>query len=184
MQSMHEYLTVSTLPIHRQPLDQVQHQQLYVSGPLVVPTLERGYEPYLYKTFFHVPDHSESIYISSSYIVFNMGLAHHLDRRIAPHSANYYEIAASMLSIDATLTPDTLLLRMALLNNLGVWCYENGEGDSMRTYMEELSLILTNENVEGNTVVTSQSGSEAFFVGIRSNIQWLLTPLNGGSPAA
>jgi hypothetical protein len=148
------------------------------SDMIIVPLSSRGYDPYLYKIPFNIADdQQESPLLSSSAIVFNMGLVHQMISRTAPKTADFYAIAASILSIPPLLS-DTLLIRIALLNNLGVWCFENGEGDSMRTCMEQLSMVTSEEEADATAIDAS------VLAGARSNIQWLLTPLNGGSPAA
>lgn len=142
---------------------------------MVVPLQCRGYNPFIYASPFPIPE-SESVttQIASSAIVFNLGLVHQCMSRTSIKTASFYEISAALLA-SIPETSETLLLRIALLNNFGVWSFENGDGDSMRTCMEHLSIAMEEE---GSSI------DHAIQDGVRSNILWLLTPLNGGSAAA
>lgn len=146
---------------------------------LAVPLQSRGYDPYLYKNPFSIADDStsRSTQVTSSAIVFNLGMVHHCLSRTSPKTAAFYEISAALLA-SIPETPETLLLRIALLNNFGVWCFENGDGESMRTCMEHLLIAIEDEGEDSSIVSASVKQ------GVLSNINWLLTPLNGGSPAA
>jgi hypothetical protein len=186
LQSLSSYLT-STSTSSQQALSVGElHEILHQHGSsinagsdmITVPLSSRGYDPYLYKIPFRISDdQQESPLLSSSAIVFNMGLVHQMISRTGQKTADFYAIAASILSIPPLLS-DTLLIRIALLNNLGVWCFENGEGGSMRTCMEQLSIVTSEEEAEASAL------DAGVLAGVRSNIQWLLNPLNGGSPAA
>lgn len=166
-------------------------------GAIAVPRQSRGYEPYIHARPFEIPVATAtnttaggvgvSTQVISSVIVYNLGLVHQLSCRASPKAAAFYEISAALLA-SLPETNDTLLLRVSLLNNFGVWCFENGDGDSMRTCMEHLSMAL--EDAELAAASPDNDSSSCTIIhkdlkeGIRSNIQWLLTPLNGGSPAA
>ena len=140
-----------------------------------VPLESRGYNPFIYLQPFELPNTSfASTQLTSAVIVFNLGLVHHCASRNSPKTAAFYEIAAALLSSDLDLMRSSLL-RTAIINNFGVWCYENGEGESTRMCMEHLSRIIDASCTTMSTVVEE---------GIRLNIQWLLTPPTGGSPAA
>ena len=141
----------------------------------VVPEESRGYCPYFYRTPFDLSDTSRtSTELTSAIIVFNLGLVHHHEWRNSPKAAAFYEISAALLSSEPD-TEQSVLLKIALLNNFGIWCYENGDGESLRTCMEHLSTV-----VENSSIPLAPEIAE----GVRRNVQWLLTPPNGGSPAA
>jgi hypothetical protein len=145
---------------------------------IVVPAESRGYDPYICSTAFSIPEHSNfSAQVVSSIIVYNLGLAHQNVNRGTETAALFFEISATLLS-NFPSTTDTLLLRIALLNNFGVWCFENGDGESMHTSMEHLAIALKfAEDGNGSIDVLIQQG-------VRSNIRHMLTPLEGASPAA
>ena len=97
----------------------------------------RGYEPYLYRIPFHLPgnevtpaslDISQAAQSISCRIVFNLGLIHQTVCRTSCKVASFYEIAATLLSSLPSEFADngemgeiTVLLRIAILNNFGVW---------------------------------------------------------------
>ena len=159
---------------------QLQNGANVVADTMSVPLQSRGYDPYIHMTPFEIPVEPVSTQITSSVIVFNLGLVHHALSRTSPKTAAFYEISAALLA-SMPETPDTALLRVALLNNFGVWCFENGDGESMRSCMEHLSIAIEGDNEESSNCPIIDSIVKQ---GVRSNIQWLLTPLNGGSPAA
>jgi len=142
----------------------------------VVPEESRGYNPYLYKSPFQLTAASRtSSEETSAIIIFNLGLVHHIEWRNSPKAAAFYEISAALLA-GQQMSSQTSLLKVALLNNFGVWCYDNGDGESLRTCVEHLSTL-----IEATPPVHL---SNEVAEGIRANIRWLLTPPNGASPAA
>lgn len=167
---------------HRHPsaqdqlISHLQDGSDILDDTITVPRQSRGYDPYVYMTPFEIPDQPTSTQITSSVVVFNLGLIHHAMSRTSPKTAAFYEISAALLA-SMPESPNTLLLRIALLNNFGVWCYENGDGESMRTCMEHLAVAV---NDEGSCSIVDSAVKQ----GVQSNIQWLLTPLDGGSAAA
>jgi hypothetical protein len=145
---------------------------------LIVPIRSRGYDPYVYaRPFCFSTDTLVLPHIRSGMIVFNLGLAHQAINRESLLASNFYELSASMVS-SMPLTLDTVLLRLALLNNLGVWSFENGDGESMCTCMEHMEVLVETARDIGSRM------DPAVFNGIRENIQELLAPSHGGSPAA
>jgi hypothetical protein len=150
-----------------------------------VPVQCRGYSPYLYTAPFRFSsDNTQAgsmavAPLNSSFIVFNLGLVHQLMDRTSPKASSMYEISATLLA-SVPESPETLRLCLALYNNFGVWCFENGIGEAMRECMELLSLALEKVEKEGDSLMWMEEDSQA----MRSNIDWLLTPPNGGSPAA
>jgi hypothetical protein len=155
-----------------------------MSSVTTVPPRERGFEPFVCKMPYFIPeDQPVSITLLSCAIVYNIGLVHQWMDRHSPKTAEFYTIAAMLLMNDPVLAADyhgTLHLRLALLNNFGVWCYEHGVGDSMRTCMEHLAMALDRQEQKGRDSIVDAGLVQCF----RFNIQCLLAPLNGASPAA
>lgn len=139
-----------------------------------VPIESRGYNPYLYAQPFAIQSNSTSTQLTSAIIVFNLGLVYQLMSRSAQKAAAFYEISAALLGNEAECI-DTTLVRIAMMNNFGVWCYENGEEESLRMCMEELLMVL--DSSAGTMTMEVQEG-------VRSNIRWFITPPTGASPAA
>jgi hypothetical protein len=140
----------------------------------IIPFADRGYDPYVYALPFQLPSASASTQLTSAIIVFNLGLVHQIASRTSAKAAAFYEIAAALLASEAP-SPESVVLRVAMLNNFGVWSYENGDGESLRTCMEHLSNVLQQARPSLDQQVEDS---------IKRNIDWLLTPPNGGSPAA
>ena len=147
------------------------------------PLLQLGgasYEPYLYTEAFSVPEDAEdhspfNTQAMSCRIVFNLALIHQLDCRTSAKAASFYEIAATLLS-SLPEEDDIVLLRLVLLNNFGVWCFENAEGESMMACFEQL--------VDTLDEASSFFMDSAVLCGVQRNIQAFLTPMNGVSLAA
>ena len=151
----------------------------------------RGYEPYLFQIPFVLPGRDvtsapiQSAQLTQSIscrIVFNLALIHQSLCRSSCKVASFYEIAATLLStlpaefVDSSeMVGMTVLLRIAILNNFGVWCYENGEGESMMNSFEQLV-----DTLEEDAELIDPSVAR----GVRANINALLTPSNGASLAA
>jgi hypothetical protein len=140
----------------------------------LVPVESRGYNPYLYAQPFELPSNSTSTQLTSAIIVFNLGLVYQTMSRIAPKAAAFYEIAAALLLNEGEFI-ETTMLRIAMMNNFGVWCYENGDGGAVRTCMEQVSMIL-----DRSGDIMPMEVQE----GVRLNIRWFITPPTGASPAA
>lgn len=107
----------------------------------------------------------------SATIIYNLAIIEHLRNRTSEQAVALYELAMTLLTGDAVD-----FLGIALMNNIGVWCYENNDQDSAFTCMGHVS----------NFVVSCESiiGEEAMD-GLQSNILWLLTnPQYTASPAA
>lgn len=140
-----------------------------------VPYESRGFDPYLYELPFHLPSNgTASTQLTSAIIVFNLGLVHHLASRTSAKAAAFYEIAAALLAGEVP-AQDSALLRVVLLNNFGAWSYENGDGESLRTCAEHLSTLVREARQWIDPQVERQ---------VQRNVDWLLTPPTGGSPAA
>lgn len=170
------------------------HSPSYVSGDGITDVVLhsfRGYEPYLYRIPFLLPgspvtsasrQSSQLTQSISCRIVFNLGLIHQTLCRSSCKVASFYEIAATLLSslpvefVDSSeMAAMTVLLRIAILNNFGVWCYENGEGESMMNSFEQLVDTLEEDQELIDPSVVR---------GVRANIEAFLIPNNGASLAA
>jgi hypothetical protein len=171
----------------------------------VVPVEHRGsFVPYLCQEamfiasyVLNVGDESSQQLIMGSIIVYNLALVHQLRHRNCAQAASLYELSASLLQT-VSAAPPVLLhvtwpLRLALLNNFGVWCYDNGDGECMLTCMEYLRVALDtshcrneakspreNNTTEAGDAVTMDDVER----GMRTNIDRILTPRHGSSPAA
>lgn len=139
---------------------------------LGVPLQSRGYEPFLIQEAFMIPDNA-STQLACSTIVFNLGLLHHSACRTSQRAAEFYEISSGLLAM-VQGSSATLPLRIALLTNFGVWCYEMGIGGPMRSCMEHLE-----ESLREVQPVDSPTHR-----GLSANIRELLIPSQGASPAA
>lgn len=106
----------------------------------------------------------------SASIIFNLALTEHLKARCSEQAISLYEFSMTLLagnSVD--------LLGISLMNNIGVWCYENGDlaGSAkcmghLVSFTSALSSELEQEHIEG----------------LQSNILWLASPSCTASPAA
>jgi hypothetical protein len=164
----------------RLPTETVHNLQLSFapSSAFVPPLSSQGYQPYLCTFPFFVAEDSAFSAVASSVIVYHLGLVHQLMERHSVKASDFYTISASLLASEVQ-TRATILLRISLLNNFGVWCFENGDGESMRVCMEHLSTALQGEENEDSCLIEAE-----VVANIRRNILWLLTPPNGASPAA
>jgi len=173
-----------------------------ISDP-VIPYANRDFNPYIYLRPFPLPsqqqqqqqqqqrgssppeDSISATQITSAVIVFNLGLVHHHASRRSAKAAAFYEISAALLSAEP-ISRSTVLLRVAIMNNFGVWCYENGNdnGETLRTCMEHLSTVLDyarrlDNGIDGTSVIDRDVEES-----VTNNINYIITPPNGGSPAA
>lgn len=107
----------------------------------------------------------------SATIIFNLAIIEHLKNRDSEQAVALYELAMTLLTGDAVD-----FLGLALMNNIGVWCYENNDQDSALTCMGHVA----------NFVVSCESiVDEEAMDGLQANILWLLTnPQYTASPAA
>jgi hypothetical protein len=176
--NLESYLCYSPEQVSSADLQQTPDHYTGAVSAIVVPAESRGYDPYICSTAISIPEHTNvSAQVVSSTIVYNLGLVHLLVNRRTEAAALFFEISATLLS-SLPCTPDTLLLRIALLNNFGVWCFENGDGESLCTSMEHLAILLKFTE-DGNG-----SMDNLIWQGVRSNIRRMLTPPDGASPAA
>lgn len=106
----------------------------------------------------------------SATVIFNLALVDHLKNRCSEQAVQLYELAMTLLTGDIVDA-----LGIALMNNIGVWCYENGDMDGTRTCMGHLATFLSSC---GSAMDEEQRD------GLQSNILWLTNPPFTASPAA
>jgi hypothetical protein len=119
----------------------------------------------------------ESTVIESGMILFNLALVHHTMDRNSVKAHAIYQIAMKLLN---TLPPpsDTksLLLHVVVLNNCGVWCYENSNNnvDAAVVYFEEIMDVFDEayNTVDDDDELGNFDGAAK--LGLYSNIQAFL----------
>jgi hypothetical protein len=136
-----------------------------------VPPSEFLYSPYLYCHPIRLQEDTDSSSRrESATIIYNLALVDHMKHRCSEQAVALYELAMTLM------TGDTVdILGVALVNNIGVWCYENGDIDGALTCMVHLSSFLN----AGSTLLIDQEEKE----GLNSNVLWLTQP-PFASPAA
>lgn len=81
--------------------------------------------------------------ILSLMIIFNLALAHHTKDRASKKAYSIYQLAITLLSaLPPPTNSQSLLLHVAVLNNFGVWCFENFEYSSMMMCFDEMMYML------------------------------------------
>jgi len=133
------------------------------------------YTPFLFTKPFLIPDQdaispSEMARTTSAIVIFNLALVEHLFNRSSNQAVSLYELATSLL-VGQTVDQ----LGLALINNIGVWCYENDDLDAAQRCMDHLSRIMRS---------CHHLVSDADQAAILRNICCLLTPSGSTSPAA
>jgi hypothetical protein len=131
---------------------------------------ESLYSPYLYCHPIRLQEHAGfSSRRESATIIYNLALVDHMKHRCSEQAVALYELAMTLM------TGDTVdILGIALVNNIGVWCHENGDTDGALTCMGHLSSFLN-----AGSALIDQEQKE----GLNSNILWLTHP-PFASPAA
>jgi hypothetical protein len=130
------------------------------------------YSPFLYSHPMKLRQESAiSTRRESATIIFNLALVDHMKNRCSEQAVALYELAMTLLTGD---TVDTL--GIALVNNIGVWCYENGDVDGALTCMGHLATFI-NACKEPDIAMEEREA-------LLSNILWLLNPPFAASPAA
>jgi len=141
------------------------------------------YKPFLYEKPFAIVDsvatrtrsrtrsyHESMATMHSAVVIFNLALVHHLYSRSSLHAIEFYKLAATISDGEQMGT-----LGAALINNIGVWCSENGDLDGAQRCMDSLSYIV--QQYSHPAVTTEHDG---FLL----NVRWLLSPPLSASPAA
>lgn len=103
-------------------------------------------------------------------IIFNLALAHHTKDRASMKAYSIYQLAMTLLSaLPPPTNSQSLLLHVAVLNNFGVWCFENHEHPSMVVCFEEMMHMLDETyTVDNDITITLSVGVKR---GIFHNIQ-------------
>jgi hypothetical protein len=129
------------------------------------------YSPFLFTDPIRIgTDRKASPRRESAAIIFNLALVDHLKSRSSDQAVALYELAMTLLT-GATVD----LLGVALMNNIGVWCYENGDLDGSLKCMAHLHSF--------SCAADCEMGSEQRD-GLQSNMLWLTNPPFAASPAA
>jgi hypothetical protein len=105
-------------------------------------------------------------------VIFNLALVEHMFNRTSPQAVALYELSTSLL-VGQVVNE----LSVALINNIGVWCYENDDIDTAQSCMDHLSRILRNPS--GRRLL-----SDGDCKSVLSNISCMLMPRGTNSPAA
>ncbi|CAJ1923391.1 unnamed protein product [Cylindrotheca closterium] len=106
----------------------------------------------------------------SAAIIFNLALTEHLKSRSSEQAISLYELSMTLLAGD-----NVELLGISLMNNIGVWCYENGDQDGCAKCMGHLVSF---------TSALSADLEPELRESVQSNILWLARPPFAASPAA
>jgi hypothetical protein len=140
------------------------------------------FEPFLFTRTFRVPEEvatetaktgvidSAIARMSSSIIIFNLALVDHLSNRFSSQAISLYELAGTLVAGHPCNT-----LGLALLNNIGVWCYENGDTTAAERCMKELLNLV---RAHGDYMDPRERQ------GVMANIHWFMNPHFTASPAA
>ena len=81
--------------------------------------------------------------------IFNLGLVHHLQDRFSVKARAFYQIASALLTIESGesglvhSSSASILVRAAVLNNLGVWHHDSGEAAAAQDFFRRLANLLT-----------------------------------------
>jgi hypothetical protein len=136
----------------------------------------------------------------SATIIFNLALVDHLKNPFSDHAIALYELALKLRS--GLFKED--VSGIALINNIGVWCYENGDIDSAMNCMSHLSHYVSGGGSGGGGPSSSASGSsfaeegsssagaDVSVVGmdedqrraLHANVEWFMNLTFDTSPAA
>jgi hypothetical protein len=106
---------------------------------------------------------------ASAMIIFNLALVDHLHNRSSNHAISLYELAITLM-----VGEDVGPVGIALINNVGVWCYDNEDAPGGLRCMDHLSSVLH----------VCNSVDEEERARLVSNIQLMLIPPFSASPAA
>jgi hypothetical protein len=147
-------------------------------GPVATSTDLNGdgiiYTPFLYCHPIRLQTESSSAprdsRRDSATIIFNLALVDQMKHRRSQQAVALYELAMTLLTGDPVD-----MLGIALVNNIGVWCCENGDEEGAWTCMGHLSNFV---RAFGDFI------GEEEREGLHSNILWLLNPPFAASPAA
>eukprot|EP00934_Nitzschia_sp_Nitz4_P004969 Nitzschia sp. Nitz4//scaffold5_size260463//132471//132956//NITZ4_000984-RA/size260463-processed-gene-0.76-mRNA-1//1//CDS//3329555346//4959//frame0 len=146
--------------------------------------------PYLFDSPFaihHQPTSPLSTFLAvqqdSATILFNLAVLHHRKDRLSTQAIHLYQLAMALLEGYELNT-----LGLAILNNVAVWHFENGDGATAAQYIQHLSDALVYSFSSYDP--TCRQGEDCILLrgkhrmGVYSNIAWLLAPAVEASPAA
>lgn len=140
-------------------------------SPIRMDLMEGMYSPFLFRRPMRLsPDDDIPTRKESATVIFNLALVDHLKDRCSEQAVQLYELAMTLLTGDVVDA-----LGIALMNNIGVWCYENGDMDGTMSCMGHLSTF-----VGSCTSAVDHEQRE----GLQANIMWLTNPPFAASPAA
>lgn len=128
------------------------------------------YQPHIFDDPFQIQAGEVQVAKCSAVIIFNLALVDHLLNRSSIQAISLYELATTLLVNDRIEA-----LGVALMNNIGVWCYENGNVTASERCMEHISKVLSTDSsiLRLDTVCR-----------IKTNIRRILHPSLLTSPAA
>ena len=76
-------------------------------------------------------------------IIFNLALMYHSNDRASTKAFSLYQIATALAStLPIPSDSESLMLNVAVLNNFGIWCFENQEYPSMVACFEEMTYLI------------------------------------------
>ena len=106
-------------------------------------------------------------------IMFNLALVHHAKDRTSMKAYSIYQLAITLLSaLPPPTSSQSLLLHVAILNNYGVWCFENHECSFTIMCFEEIMDIFDEfYSLDDDIILTLNVGVKR---GIYSNLQAVL----------
>ena len=137
-------------------------------------------EPALYdRTFSMQRSRGESDECFGAANIFNLGLLHHLQDPASDKAKVFYQVALALLTMESGETgipPSStysVLLRSAILNNLGVWYNDNGHVAAAQDSFARLNALLTataTHHMNGNVTPPETIGIaevDVFYVVLR-----------------
>lgn len=134
--------------------------------------------PFIFASPFSIPD-SPDLRARPDFprcivatVVYNLAVMSHTSNRSSPQAVALYDLATKL--VDAR-GDHCGLLRLALINNVGVWRFENGSEDVARRCMRSVASSLTT-----NGQVLCQSDVDNIY----KNVRLILDPPMHISPAA
>lgn len=112
------------------------------------------FSPFLYKRAFPIAERirmnsEQRARYSSAVVIFNLTVVEHSLNRQSVQVVPLYELAASLIVGEA------MDLLGVAINNIGVWCYENGDHDAAQRCMDHLHKLMCDPgsrdmNIEGD----------------------------------
>jgi hypothetical protein len=86
---------------------------------------------------------SKKSVVMNGTILFNLALVHHMMNRKSVKAHSIYQHVITLLNaLPPSSDSKILRLEVAVLNNSGAWCYENGNINMAIAYFEEMMFVL------------------------------------------